>query len=624
MRSSFDPQSHHICSTPATILAGFERAVALAPAAVALVHGDRRMTYCELDQWSNRISRWIALRAGACLHGREPLIPFALSQSPERVAVLLAILKLGGAYVPIEPSYPAVRIRGMLADIGASFIITESALADGVLAAADCEERLLEALQVDVERPAIDRQDAGPLAPDIGPDSACYVMYTSGSTGAPKGVVVTHRGVVRLCIDTDYMRVQPEHGFGHLANIAFDAATWEIWGALLNGARTVLIDPEAVLSTAALGRAIREDRITHIFLTTALYNQHTAADPTVFAPLEYLLFGGEAASAAAVRRHLRRRRSAAPPRPRLRPHREHHLFDRPRLTAPPVGEAVPIGKAITGSTCHVVQEVEGRLVLAPPNERGELLVGGLGLAREYLHDEAATRAKFVECAFAPGERLYRTGDLVETQPSGDLVFVGRRDNQIKLRGFRIELEEIELALAAHPAIGGVVVMIEEGADEHRRLVATLVANDHELPTARELRDFVKARLPSYMVPSAFMSIAAFPLGPTGKVDRRRIAGLPRDALTTGTPLRAARTATEARVRRVWALALSTTRGHAGQRARPLRARRRLAAGGPRRRRATPRRGRRARRPRRFPRADDRAARRPHRHRGRARRPRRTP
>jgi amino acid adenylation domain-containing protein/non-ribosomal peptide synthase protein (TIGR01720 family) len=538
-------------SAPATLLEGFARHVTATPERCALSYAGVRISYLELDRWSSRLARWIA--ATVDLSGvHEPLIPFALAQHPGRVAVLLAILKLGGAYVPIEPTYPAARIRRMLDDIGARFIVTETALAGAVVAAAEGAARPLAVLEMDTERRVIERQDDCPIVPAVGPDSACYVMYTSGSTGTPKGIVLSHRGVVRLCVDTDYMDVRPEHCFAQVANIAFDAATWEIWGALLNGAQLALLAPETALATTALREALREQRVTHLFLTTALWNQHVANEPTIFAPLEYLLFGGEAASAAAVRQLL-----AA----RARPGRLIHVYGPTEnttystayeLTAPPVGDIVPIGKAIAGSSCHVVHDIDGRLVPVLPGERGELLVGGLGLAREYLNDEAATRAKFVECAFAPGERLYRTGDIVEVRSSGDLVFVGRTDNQVKLRGFRIELEEIELALATHPGIRGAVVLIE-GAADHRRLVATLTPDPAApLPTVRELRQFLAPRLPAFMIPAVFVQMAAFPIGVTGKIDRRRIADLARDPLTPRSTPHVTRSVTETRVRALWA------------------------------------------------------------------------
>lgn len=547
--------NHH---TATTVLDGFARQVACAPERVALMHHDRRINYRELDAWSSQLARWIAERAGAHLSAtREPLIPLALAQGPARIAVILAVLKLGGAYVPIEPSYPAARIRQILDDIGAELVITESALADGVVAAADRGVRPLEVLQVDVADHDIARQDPGPMTPQIDAESACYVMYTSGSTGKPKGIVIPHRGVVRLCIGANYMVARPEHCFAQLANIAFDASTWEIWGALLNGARIALLDPEALLATAVLGDAIREHHITHMFLTTSLWHQHVAADPAIFAPLEYLLFGGEAASAATMRRIF-----AAPARPRhlvnvYGPTENTTYSTTYEPTSPPAGDAVPIGVPVAGSTCNVVREVDGQFVVVQPGERGEMLVGGLGLAREYLHDPVATRAKFIECAFAPGERLYRTGDLVEELPSGDFVFVGRIDNQVKLRGFRIELEEIEQALAAHPAIGGAVVTIEAGSADHKRLVATLVLSAVEpTPTVRELRDFLAERLPTFMIPAVFVRVAAFPLSATGKADRRKLAELPREPLSTSRRQRATRTATEARVADIWARALA--------------------------------------------------------------------
>lgn len=517
-----------------TILDAFAQQVASGPNRIALLHHASSITYRELDERANQMAHWIAARTKTYLEGiRHPLIPVALSQGPHRIVALLAILKLGGAYVPIEPRYPAARIQQMLDDIDARFLLTETSLASATLTAVKEQNRDL--LFIDSEHHSIASQTAKPISPfcSIDGESPAYVMFTSGSTGKPKGVVISHRGVMRLCVDTDYMEVRPGHCFAQVANIAFDAATWEIWGALLNGARTALLDGETALSTNTLGQAIRTHEITHIFLTTALWNQHVATDPTIFAPLDYLLFGGEAVSVAMVRRYFTTDARAKHLLHVYGPTENTTFSTTYEVTASPREDSVPIGKAIRGSNGYVVQEQDGRLILAPPGARGELLVGGLGLALGYHRDSELTQRKFVECAFSPGERLYRTGDVVESLPSGDIVFVGRTDHQIKLRGYRIELGEIELALAAHPRIGAAAVLLETKPSGDKHLVAYIVAhaaNAPDLPSISELRAFLSERIPEFMIPAVFLRIEAFPLGPTGKIDRRGLAQLSSEAL----------------------------------------------------------------------------------------------
>ncbi|HRI70649.1 MAG TPA: amino acid adenylation domain-containing protein, partial [Polyangium sp.] len=543
--------------SPPNIVGSFEYQVALGPDRIAISHAMGHVTYGELDDRSNRMARWIASRAKTFLNGiHQPLIPIALSQGPDRIVALLAILKLGGAYVPIEPNYPAARIRRLLDDIDADFVITEASQSVNVLAAVHDEKRPIDVFFVDTERNSIASQSAKPISAreGLGPESPCYVMFTSGSTGTPKGVLIPHRGVVRLCVDTNYMEVRPGHCFAQLANIAFDAATWEIWGALLNGARLALLDGDTALSTPALGQAIRAHAITHIFLTTALWNQHIATDPTIFAPLDYLLFGGEAVSVAMVRHYF-----TVDARPKHLLHvygpTENTTYSTAyEITSAPREDSVPIGKSISGTSCHVVQERDGRLVLAPPGARGELLVGGLGLALGYHRDLETTRVKFVECAFCPDERLYRTGDLVDVLPSGNLVFVGRTDNQVKLRGFRIEPEEIEIALAAHPRVNAAAVLMQTSPQENKHLVAYFVENaaySRPLADVSELRQFLKERIPEFMIPSFFVRVAAFPLGVTGKVDRARLAQISGEILRSGRAQIAPRTATEQAIHGRW-------------------------------------------------------------------------
>jgi amino acid adenylation domain-containing protein/non-ribosomal peptide synthase protein (TIGR01720 family) len=534
-----------------TIIEAFSRRVAASPNAVALTHRGRSWSYRQLDQHSRRLARWLRRRARLDVtQEREPLIPVCLEQGPERVSALLAVLKLGGAFVPIEPDYPAARIRYMLDDIDARVLVTESTLRADMLAAIG-DARVVELLDIDTNKLAIANEDPSELDVEIGPESLCYVMYTSGSTGRPKGVAIPHRGVTRLVLDTDYVDIQPDDCFAQASNIAFDASTFEIWGPLLNGARAALLSKDVVLDSRELARAIADEGITVMFLTTGLFNQHVASDPEMFGPLRQLYFGGEATSVDVVRRLLSAKR---PPTRLFNVYgpTENTTFSsfHPIVAPPEPGVPVPIGKAIRNSSCRVV-DAELRPVSA--GEVGELLVGGLGLARGYRNQPELTAERFI---VLEGERCYRTGDLVRELPSGDLLFVGRADNQVKIRGFRIELEEIELALEAHPALARAVVIVADDVAGTRRLVAhLLVEPEAATPSVAELRAFVEERIPAFMVPASFVRVERIPLGPTGKVDRKALAQAGGEVLWAEDSFVEPRSELEIWLRQVWSLRL---------------------------------------------------------------------
>jgi amino acid adenylation domain-containing protein len=534
-----------------TITEAFAAQVARAPDAPALLFRRGSMSYSELDARSNRIARWLRRRCSALETATEPLVPFCLPQGQDTVAVALAILRLGGAYVPIDPNFPPPRVRFMVTDTGARCIVTTRALARDLEPIVAEIERRIEILEIDAAEVEIAAEDAAPIACRATPDSLCYVMYTSGSTGRPKGVPVCHRGVTRLVIDPNYVDIRPSDCFAQAANVAFDAATFEIWGALLNGGRVALLPKDTVLDPERLAAAITEHSVTVMFLTTALFNQLVSLDPVMFGSLRYLLFGGEAASIEAVRRLLR---SARPPETLLHVYgpTECTTFStfHPVTRAPEPGEALSIGQAISHTTCFVVDS-EMRLV---EEGEGELLIGGPGLARGYLANPEETAKRYADNPFGDrAGKLYRTGDVVRRLSNGDLVFVGRVDNQVKIRGFRIELEEIELAMDSHPAVGGATIVVRtDEATGTKRLVAYLRPDgDTPLPSVPELRAFLEEKLPPYMVPSAFVKVPAFPLSPTGKVDRRALAAMPGETIAAEVSYRAPRTATETKLVDLW-------------------------------------------------------------------------
>ncbi|HEY6186081.1 MAG TPA: amino acid adenylation domain-containing protein [Pyrinomonadaceae bacterium] len=489
----------------------FEEQAERTPDNIAIVFGDEQLTYRELNARANRLAHYLR-DLGV---GLEVAVGFMLEKSAGMVVSLLAILKAGGVYVPLDPSYPLERLDFMLQDARLSVLITESSLLDnlpaffGQVVCLDSDAELIEGAS-----------EENPASVVTG-ENLAYIIYTSGSTGLPKGISITHRAVVRLVRDTNYIHIQPTDRIAQGSSATFDAATFELWGALLNGAQLVGISREVALSPADLAAEIRSREISILFLTTALFNQIAIAAPQAFSALRELLFGGEAVEPKWVRKVLAEGR----------PERLLHVYGPTESTTyatwheveevAPDATTIPIGGPLANTQAYVLDK---NFEPVPVRVPGELFIGGDGLARGYLQRPALTAEKFVPHPFSSehGARLYRTGDLVRRLPDGQIEFLGRADNQVKVRGFRIELEEIEAVLRAHPSVEEVSVLAREDGAEERRLVAYLACNNGDAPSASEWRRFVGAKLPEYMIPSIFMVLEKLPLTSSGKVDRRAL------------------------------------------------------------------------------------------------------
>ncbi|HEU4322016.1 MAG TPA: amino acid adenylation domain-containing protein, partial [Roseiflexaceae bacterium] len=565
-----------------TIAALFAEQVARAPDAVALTDGDEHLSYAELDRRSN----WLALRlvAGGVRPGAA--VGLALERSAALVVAMLATLKAGACYVPLDTGYPLQRIRFILADTQPQAVLTTTALRTAM--------GLDEHHCICLDAPGGDLpQDTHGGLPAVGSaDAPAYVMYTSGSTGTPKGVVVTHRNIVRLVINTDYISLTPEDRIAQVSNTAFDAATFEIWGALLNGAQIVVIPKEIALSPFEFAARLRAERISTLFTTTAWFNQIAAVAPDCFATLRHVLFGGEAVDVGSVAQILRRH----PPARLLHVYgptesttfATWHLVDAVEDNA----RTIPIGRPIAQTQAYVLDPA-GQPV--PVGVVGELYIGGDGLALGYWNRPGLTAERFVPNPFeerlearglrlvdpevpqasglmpqaSRGElqasslkplvsRLYKTGDLVRRRADGAIEFVGRADGQVKLRGFRIELGEIEAVLARHPLVAEALVLVR--GEENPRLVAYVVPTQEWRTESgepgtedAELNTHLAERLPEYMVPSAIVTLERFPLTPNGKVDRK---ALPEPAYQSeGAALVAPRTPVEAALAEIWAAVL---------------------------------------------------------------------
>ena len=485
----------------------FESRVENTADSIAIVSEDQQLTYRELNNRANQLAHCLQ-KLGV---GPEVLVGICVERSIEMVVGLLGILKAGGAYVPLDPTYPKERLRFMLQDSGPQVLITQQAFV-GVFA--DDTAKII-SLDTDWERVAKESSE-NPISGATA-ENLAYVIYTSGSTGEPKGVAVSHRAVNRLVMNTDYVEVSPQAVIAQASNISFDAATFEIWGALLNAARMVLIDKGTLLSPQCLAAAIERYGITTLFLTTALFNQMVEQIPAALGKLRYLLFGGEAVDLQRVKELLRK----GPPRRLL------HVYGPTETTTfascywvkavSADATTVPIGRPIANTEIYIL---DANLNPAPIGVSGELYIGGPGLARGYLNRPELTAEKFIKHPFTadPTSRLYKTGDRARYLPDSNIEFLGRLDNQVKIRGYRVELGEIEAALSQHPAVKDSVVVMRNGVSGDKRLVAYIVPQQQDRPASSELRSYLKAKLPSYMVPSAFMKLEAFLLTTNGKLD----------------------------------------------------------------------------------------------------------
>ena len=519
----------------------FEEQVEKTPDAVAVVFEEEQVTYKQLNQRANQLAHHLQSLGVK----PEVLVGICVERSIEMVVGLLGILKAGGAYVPLDPSYPQERLSYMLADSGVGVLVTQSSLLEFIP-----ENNALKVC-LDSDWVRIEQQSQENLDVGVNSGNLAYVIYTSGSTGKPKGAMNTHKGIRNrlLWMQETYQLTSRDHVM-QKTPFSFDVSVWEFFWPLITGARIVVAKPEGHKDSTYLVNLISTEQITTIHFVPSML-QVFLLEPNLenCSCLKRVFCSGEALPVELTQRFFSKLSCEL-----------HNLYG-PSEAAIDVTfwqcqpqenlQIVPIGRPIANTKIYILDK---QLQPLPIGVAGEIYIGGDGLARGYLNRPELTQEKFILNPFSnsKSERLYKTGDLARYLPNGNLEFLGRIDNQVKIRGFRIELGEIETVLTSHPQINQAVVIATEEKTGNKRLVAYLVA-DSEITTV-QLREYLKAQLPDYMVPSAFVTLESLPLTPNGKVDRKALPAA--DYIERDTEYVAPRTELERRLTQIWSSVLN--------------------------------------------------------------------
>ncbi|MGG0941585.1 non-ribosomal peptide synthetase DhbF [Bacillus subtilis] len=515
----------------------FEKQAALRPDAIAVVYENQALNYAELNERANRLARML-ISEGV---GPEQFVALALPRSLEMAVGLLAVLKAGAAYLPLDPDYPADRIAFMLKDAQPAFIMTNTKAANHIPPVENVPKIVLDDPELAEKLntyPAENPKNKDRTQP-LSPLNTAYVIYTSGSTGVPKGVMIPHQNVTRLFAATEHwFRFSSDDIWTMFHSYAFDFSVWEIWGPLLHGGRLVIVPHHVSRSPEAFLRLLVKEGVTVLNQTPSAFYQFMQAereqpDLGQALSLRYVIFGGEALELSRLEDWYNRH-------PENRPqlinmygitettvHVSYIELDRSMAA---LRANSLIGCGIPDLGVYVLDE---RLQPVPPGVAGELYVSGAGLARGYLGRPGLTSERFIADPFGPpGTRMYRTGDVARLRADGSLDYVGRADHQVKIRGFRIELGEIEAALVQHPQLEDAAVIVREDQPGDKRLAAYVIPSEETFDTA-ELRKYAAERLPDYMVPAAFVTMKELPLTPNGKLDRKALPAPDFAAAVTG-------------------------------------------------------------------------------------------
>ncbi|NLD50131.1 MAG: amino acid adenylation domain-containing protein, partial [Clostridiaceae bacterium] len=482
----------------------FEQQAEDTPFNTAVVYGEEKLTYLELNEKANQLARVLRNEGVKA----DTIVAMMVERSLDMIVGIMGILKAGGAYMPIDPGYPRDRIEYMLKDSGTGLLLTGRELTDRV----EFEGKILL-----LEDENIWLKDKDNLEHNNNSENLAYIIYTSGSTGKPKGNLTTHYNVTRVVRNTNYIEVTPDDVLLQLSNYAFDGSVFDIYGALLNGAKLVLVDKDRVADIGKLCSLIEKEKISVFFITTALFNALVDINIDALTNIKHVLFGGERVSLAHAGKALAK----------LGENRIIHVYGPTESTVfatyhyiNEIDEGlgtVPIGKPLANTEIYIVDKYNA---LQPVGVVGELCIGGDGLAKGYLNRPELTGEKFVQNPFVPGEIMYRTGDLTKWLPDGSVVFIGRIDHQVKIRGFRIELGEIENHLNNMEEIKEALVTVTGEISSEKAICAYYTVNSDISPA--DLRRKFKETLPDYMIPSYFIELDVMPLNKNGKIDRKAL------------------------------------------------------------------------------------------------------
>lgn len=497
----------------------FQAKVAQSPNQLALKFHNTELSYRELNENANRLAAYLQAKGAS----KDKRIALFMDRSAEFLTSVIAVTKTGAAYIPLDPGYPEERLRYMLADCEPSLIITVSenkeVLKNVLTRRVESDEilfldELVDTLETHNSTNIVLRE--APLATDL-----AYLMYTSGSTGQPKGVCLNHRSIVRLVIDTWYLSIGPKDKIGHICNVCFDASVYEIWGALLNGASLIGFDKDTILSEDKFSEQLLAESVTNMLMPTSLFHLYSRHHPEIFKKMRCLLAGGEPLLPEAARRVL-----AENPQITLLnvygPTENGVLttvFDTWNLVEGAIN--TPIGRPISNTTVYIVDKFDNEV---PVGVIGELVTGGDGVGLGYWNKQDLTDKTYVVDPFSQeeGARMYRTGDLARRLPDGSFEVLGRRDDQLKIRGFRVEPSEIIERLVMIDGVNDAVVVINETESARKHLIAYYIAEPQSEINIGDLKTYLSENLPNHMVPSFFIEISKIPMTPNGKLDKRKL------------------------------------------------------------------------------------------------------
>jgi amino acid adenylation domain-containing protein len=517
----------------------FEQQVVRDPSAIAIIFGERQMTYRELNERANKLARHLRARGV----GPDVLVGVCLERSPDLVVALLAVWKAGGAYVPLDPAYPPERLSFMVEDAQTRVLVTEE----------KCRALFasIDAIYVDTDWPRLSQEDSDNLAPNNKPSNLAYVIYTSGSTGKPKGAMIIQSGLVNyLCWAIRTYAVEPGRSVPVHSSVSFDLTVTSLYTPLLSGGKVELL-PEDIGAQSLLAALLRTGDRSLVKITPAhleLLSQQISPQEAKGMTRAFVI-GGE--NLLAEKLELWRGSASAT-----------RLINEYGPTETVVGcciyevqpgdpesGPVPIGRPIANTQLYIL---DPHMQPVPVGSMGELYIGGAGVGRGYLNRPELTAERFLADPFSqvPDARLYKSGDLARYRHDGIIEYLGRADDQVKVRGYRIELGEIEAALLAQPNVQACAVLAREDEPGDRRLVGYLVPRNGNAPNADDLRLALKETLPEYMVPSQFVVMDALPLTPNGKIDRKNLPAPARDTSGAGKG-GAPKTETQKMVAAIW-------------------------------------------------------------------------